>query len=574
MAGKNEIVITADASQLLKENQKIQAANEKLEKRYESLKKKSSEAAKEEIKRGRAIESALKAAQSPAERYNATLKEYKNDLQAARITQEQFNKLRDAELVKLNASTTGLKKNSKATKEATQATRDYGGALSVLKTGAIAAAAAIVTVANENRRYEEITEAAIAKTEKLSKALAVQAGLNAAQSKQARVNVLNVAEKTGVTSETAFGVSTQMVSSGVSTEVATGAGLEAVLNVLQASNAAGENIDSAALVKSLVQFLSANNLDKSAGNIAKFGVGAQRLFSGTNLQLSGLTQLAGASAAISNQVTPEEQLAAFSAIVDVAGEETGATGLRNVVGRLAASSANATRVSALADIGLQPADVDFVGENLLTVLDRVKTGVDALPEEQRKATLTRLFGEEGESIAGVLLGKQDAIRQNLAIQQDTAGFGVAVQAASSGLQAAENRVQVRQERESLKNEEVAARRKINAGLIEEDRRQAYESGGLFSDVGYFVANRVQDTAIMTGAVDRENVAMGQNVASQLQQSQFDQAAFDRLLKGQEEQNAIQRRMLEEAVKTREANERAANNPAQPRNPIEQLGGRK
>lgn len=572
MAGKNEIVITADASQLLKENAKIQAANEKLEKKYESLKKKSSAAAREEIQRGREIEAALKKAQSPAERYNATLKEYKKDLDAGRISQEQFNKLRDAELQKLNASTNSLKKNTAATKTSTQATKDFSGALSVLKTGAIAAAAAIVTISQENRRYEEITERAVAKTEKLSKALAIQAGLNAAQSKQARAAVLNVAEQTGVTAETAFGVSTQLISSGVSTEVATGQGLESVLNVLQASNAAGQNVDPASLVKSLVQFLSANNLDKTAGNLAQFGVGTQRLFAGTNLQLSGLTQLAGASAAISNQVTPQEQLAAFSAIVDVAGEEKGATGLRNVVGRLASSSANAGRMEALGEIGLQPADVDFVGENLLTVLDRVKSGVDALPEESRKATLTRIFGEEGESIAGVLLNKQDAIRQNLQIQQDTAGFGVAVQAASSGLEAAQNRIEVRQQRSALEKEEVASRRSINKALIEEDRRQAYESGGLLSDAGFFIANRVQDTAIMAGAVDRGDVAMGANTAEQLQKSQFDQEKFDQLLKAQAEQNEIQRRLLNEAVLGRQANERAANGNRQ--NPIEQLGGRK
>lgn len=120
MAGKNEIVITADASQLLKENAKIQAANEKLEKKYESLKKKSSAAAREEIQRGREIEAALKKAMSPAERYNATLKQYKKDLDAGRISQEQFNKLRDMELKKLNATKVALDKTSNAVEKNTR----------------------------------------------------------------------------------------------------------------------------------------------------------------------------------------------------------------------------------------------------------------------------------------------------------------------------------------------------------------------------------------------------------------------------------------------------------------------
>ncbi len=154
-----KIVITGDADQYVKEAQKVEKENLKLEKQLESIKKQSSEAAREERKRARELEAALKKVQTPAERYNTTLRQYKKDLDAGRISQKEFNKLKDEEVRKyteskkkadeMGGSIRVLGKEFKVSERASGLFSD------ALKTGLVASTAAVLQLHKEFTKFHD-----------------------------------------------------------------------------------------------------------------------------------------------------------------------------------------------------------------------------------------------------------------------------------------------------------------------------------------------------------------------------------------------------------------------------------
>tara|TARA_R110002167_G_scaffold61913_4_gene174910 strand:- start:14402 stop:16240 length:1839 start_codon:yes stop_codon:yes gene_type:complete len=318
--------------------------------------------------------------------------------------------------------------------------------LASVAAGYVSVTGAAALLINANRDILQQTEEVGKKFDELFRKFRIQAGLRGLDADNAQAKILEIAERQAVTSEQASGAATQLVSSGFSSQEASGESLEEFLRILNASNASGKDVDSAGLAKAIASYLDAQGLDKNSKNVALVGRSVQALFKNTNLQLADLQDLAKVSSVFAGKLSVKEQLGAYSTLVDSMPASEAKTGLRNFVLQSATASAQKEKVKSLDTIGLKPTDIDFVGENLDQVLDRLATGLAKLPVEEQLPVLTKIYEKENAAVVQSLINKRQKVTSSYAVQSDTAQFEADVEEATSGRNAAERRAAVRAER--------------------------------------------------------------------------------------------------------------------------------
>lgn len=288
------------------------------------------------------------------------------------------------------------------------------------------------------------------KYDEIGRKFQVQSGLKGLEGEQAQARITGAAVRQSFDIDRAQAVATQLVSSGFSAEEASGASLEEFLRILNASNAAGQNVDSAQLAKSITGYLQSQGLELNAENLARIGRGTQRLFKSTNIQLADLVDVAKVGSLLSKGLTPEEQLAAMSVSADLGRPSSeSATAFRGVVGSLMGARANEAKVSALKEFGLGVEDVDLVGEGFQDALARLDQGMQAMPEEQRMAALKKLFGEEYAAFALDMISGRKKIAERVGIMTDDRAFMEDVAISTSGPAAGARRLAAQTELEKL-----------------------------------------------------------------------------------------------------------------------------
>jgi hypothetical protein len=316
--------------------------------------------------------------------------------------------------------------------------------LASMAAGALTFEKALSGVISANSEMIKQAEQATLKYDEMFRKFNVQSAKRGLEGAKNQNRILNAAEVNAFSSNEASAVATQLVSSGFSADEATGGSLDIMLKTIAASNLQGGDVTK--LTESVTQFLTSQGQDLNAENLTRALVGAQRLFEGTNLQLADLSQLAGKGVGFQGRASSQEVLAAFDVGRQVYGADTASTGLKIFGERLMGASEDDQRKDLLKRMKLKPEDVDMIGESFQTVLERLKGGIESLPEEQRKGVLDKFFGGEGAGFAQLLINDPEKIAQNVAIQNDTAGFDAAVEENTSGKAAATRRAQVRQER--------------------------------------------------------------------------------------------------------------------------------
>jgi len=289
----------------------------------------------------------------------------------------------------------------------------------------------------------------------LKRKFQVQSGIAGQPLQQAETGIEQTAIKNAVTLEQGYQAATQLVSSGFTPQEASGGSLDAFLQTMAASNLAGKNVDPTELAKAISGYLESQGMEKTAGNVSLVGQSTQRLFKSSNLQLSDLPALAKEGAALRTGLKPEEQLASFASLLDVGLDSgTAATGLRNVSQRLQTARGDDKKLATLESMGITPEQVDLVGEDFLTAIERVQSGVMKLPEAERATAIKSLFEEAGSSTFSQLAGSTGKIRDYITAQQDTAGFAQDVSVAQSGRNAAKIRLQAQIDQEAAKGAEL------------------------------------------------------------------------------------------------------------------------
>lgn len=219
-------------------------------------------------------------------------------------------------------------------------------------------------------------------------------------------------------------ISTQLVSSGFAQQdVESGAALRTVLELKAATNQFGKSMgDVKESVQATSQFLKAIGFDSpSAANIRSTGGKLTQLFEGSDIQFRDLSPLAVQAAGLKAMgISENQQLATFSAGVDVLGGEQGATAFQQTAVGLRAAGTTPKGTKALASIGLTPEDVDFIGEDFPTALKTLKTALAGVDEKTASDAVINIFGKQAAKATQTLLGKTDVIDQRLGILEGDA----------------------------------------------------------------------------------------------------------------------------------------------------------
>lgn len=285
----------------------------------------------------------------------------------------------------------------------------------------------VAAAVQENLRLSQSIDEIVNKARDAELKLQVQAGQTPAQFERQIPQIRKALLQTPSTDFFgAIEIQKQLVSSGFrQKDIKSGDALQTVLDLQAATNQFGRDIgDPKEAVKSVAQFLKAQGFDRpTASQIRATGGRLTTLFEGSDIQFPDLSDLAGeASVLRERNVSQIEQLAAFSTLRDVKDSPEAATGLRQVVSRMATFANAPAKVNALRDIGLKPKDVDLVGEEFVPALKRLNAALEGVGDVQQNLVLNKLFGEKGETAAAILLGSLPTIEKRVALQKDPVAF--------------------------------------------------------------------------------------------------------------------------------------------------------
>lgn len=558
MTQEAKIVFTAEDRGLLA---LYDAERTKAEKQLEAIQKKTklsreaydaekhAVAEANELKR-KGIETTKKA-ETAEEAYARRVEDLRRQLDAGVISQETFNRSVRKARTEMEAGTNkiGL----------------LDAAFTRLAPTTLTLAAAFGKAAAEQAKLREETEQTILKMDELARKYQVQAGLTNLQARDARQAILQTARENAVTPETAFGAATQLVSSGFARPDQSGA-LDAFLKILASSNQA--SADPTSLVQGAGQFLTAFGLEKSGQNLLDLGVRSRGLFAQTDFQVADLTAFAQSAGTFAGAgVSLEDTLSANAILREQMAASEAATQGRNVVSSLQTFSADAGRSKLLQQsLGLDPTDIDLVGESLPAALSKVKAAIEALPKEQQAPVLTTLFGKENLRGAQALLSGIDKFGAFAALQQDRAGFVAGVNVAQSGPNAAANRIAVDRQVQLLQDEDAASRRLVAEQQLANEVAENYQASGFIGDFALALAGGFRNTATYLGANPERFISPeGRANITGSQQSGFSTEQLERAL-GQNAQgvleNAEAMRQLADALRenTRTARARGGARP--------------
>lgn len=295
----------------------------------------------------------------------------------------------------------------------------------------------------------------------------VQAGLPAGPKADAvRNQLVSIAAQRHSAAIPAIQAATALGSAGASVKDITGGGLDEFLQLVNASNESGKDVNQAELAKAMVLFLQANGRSPNREGMRDTSLAIQQLFGDTNLQLSNLARFAPEAGKISqmSHMAPVEQLAAFSQFLGTDEESRASTAFRSGIVSLATAGATPEKARALQSLGLKPGDVDFQGEDFATVQKRLTGAFQGVAPERRNMAAKKLFGDEGLGFYNVLLqpGAGEEMQRRIAMAQSTDGaaerLGIAEGTRGAEMRQADSYEAYGQYDATAKNTEVVKKR--------------------------------------------------------------------------------------------------------------------
>lgn len=467
------------------------------------------EAMKQENALRQVTASALQKIQTPAQAYNATLTQYKQALQSGIITQEQFNKLRDKELSKLNASNAALDKTTTAVKALNQekvvgtgATAKYAEGFAMIATKALLATAAVKSFLAEKKRMQDEAEGTVASIDDLSRDYAIQGGLKTEdQRKEATAKILKVARDNASTPSQAFGTASQLASSGF--DAPTGESLDSALKIIKTSDMA--KADPKGYIDAAAKFLKASNQKLTGQNLLGIGV-AMRGLVDTPVQASDLAEFSAAAPVLNMQgVDWQTGLGMMTELRRaMSGSESG-TKMRNIAQRLATASTDKQATGALEELGLKPEDVDAVGESMPNALRTLRDAVDRQPIKKRAGLMGRIFNNENVAAADVLMKNIDAVDKNVAAMSDGSIFTAGVNFQLQGHNAEKNRAEIDKQMKQMEDAEATTRRTVLLKEVEINRIEKARRQGIGKNVLDSVWQTKDDLMYGVGAVSDDEL---------------------------------------------------------------------
>lgn len=334
-------------------------------------------------------------------------------------------------------------------------------------TGYLSIRDAIGRVMDINREMIAQWDQAALKYDRFFRKFQVQSGQSALQTQASRDRISANAIRTATKPEFAAELTTELVGEGFSAEEASG---ESGLALMELSKATGSEVDPKALARSFAMILNAKGLKKTAVNVRKLAVAIQRLFKETSLRTEDMTDLA-AKLEVSGTKTPiESDLAVFDLLRQEMPADVAATGFKIFFDRLQTAAVRPGDARLLARAGIKATDVDLVGEDIDTVLERLDAGLSKLPENIQNMILSGVFEERGRLAASLLIRRRKELPGLIGKMRDAAGFSKDVTAATTGKDAGRTRYELIKERED------AARDTGTVDLMNAAERLALDRG--------------------------------------------------------------------------------------------------
>lgn len=256
---------------------------------------------------------------------------------------------------------------------------------------------ALDQVIKAQQAYNQLVENASVPVDTLKRKWANQTGASNQQMADDTKSILGIAVQRAVTPETAFATATQLASSGFSPEEASGASLDTILKLANATNFAGDGADVAGMAGAMINFLQATKQPATKEAIEEAAKAVHGLFQGTDLNAGQLSRYAPIGGAIYSQTgMGTEQLGILSQFLD-ASPDVGVAGtaMKAAFSGLATAGGKTNKRAALAKLGLKPEDVDFVGEDILQIQERIVRGFESVPKNEANIAAATLFGQEG-----------------------------------------------------------------------------------------------------------------------------------------------------------------------------------
>jgi hypothetical protein len=287
--------------------------------------------------------------------------------------------------------------------------------------GAAAAYAAIKSAINAateaQRKLNDSINQSIPKLDEMELKLQIQAGLTPKQVEGKIPQIKNALLETPSTDLAGgFQIQTQLVSSGFKQEdVDSGEALQTVLDLKAATALFGREVGNVKeAVSSVSQFLKATRQEATAANIRKTGGGMTQLFEGSEIQLADLSKLAASASGLTARgIDPQMQMAAFSVVRDQMEAPLAATAMTQVANEFGSAALDKRKVETLQSIGLEPADIDLIGEDLVTVMERLKNSLSNLDQSEANLKITSLVGKDAFKAAAAMINNADEIQDRL-----------------------------------------------------------------------------------------------------------------------------------------------------------------
>ena len=229
----------------------------------------------------------------------------------------------------------------------------------------------------------------------------ITSGLSVSQRSQLAGRSAQIGSRFGVRPAESIGLATELASQGVQAQQVPGFLGES----LKFATAQGKPLDME-MVKAITQQVRVQDQSMSAATLAQVAREFFGIFLTRPLQPDQITDFARYNSTLKAAgMSNAEQLAFNTASLEILGESRqAATVDRAFVSKLRAPTSEGTK--ALGQLGLKPTDVDFIGENLGTILERLAAGLANVNEELRVPALTDIFGQEYGGTAATLIERR------------------------------------------------------------------------------------------------------------------------------------------------------------------------
>lgn len=320
------------------------------------------------------------------------------------------------------------------------------GRIAGMAAGYVSLTGVIQGVVAANQQMAEAAEAASMKYDTLFRKINVQANTQGVLGEEGKQRVIQTAKANASDVTESAAIAQALASSGFNAQEATGSGLDAVLKAQAAMGQQGSG-QGANIAESTAKYMNAMQIPMTGENMRREMMAMQQASKLGFAKFEDMGQLSGKVGGFAGRASSADVMAAFNvARKNSKSADEASTGLKIFGDRLMGAKGDPQRERELKKAKLNPEDVDFIGENMDTVMERLDGALKSMPETERAGWMQRVFGTEAAGVAGNLIENRGEMKSFRAVMGDEAAFNRDVQEMNTGEAAGRRRQQVESER--------------------------------------------------------------------------------------------------------------------------------